>query len=109
MKKRLLLITVFLLSACLLMTASIWAEDENHFWGYPGDTWTVTNPTDAAVPLESIYRMAYVITDASGNVTARATAAVSSTSPSIPAGGKAILMNWDKDYNNQVEELPKKP
>ena len=73
MKKRIVLVAVLALLLSFAPGAPVWADDENTvFWGFPGDTWTISNPTDEVITLGSeLYNHTYVITDADGNVTDR--------------------------------------
>ena len=99
MKRRKVLLAAFSLLLCLMMAIPAWADGEKtSFWGFPGETWTISNPTEEEISIGSESSgTTYVITDAAGNVTERVMNA-SWKSPSIPAGGKAIVMNWQKQY-----------
>ena len=97
MRKRSFLTAACMLLLCLMMGTAVYAAGgTTHILnGYPGDTWTVENPTTYNITLPSLTGYSYVITDASGLVKSRSINP-SGSSVSIPAGGKAILMNWEQ-------------
>ena len=101
MKKHLVIILASLL-IILMMGVSVWAaSDTVNFWPLPGESWTLSNPTDEDIAVNTRTNcpgLAYVITDAEGYVTARTAKDNSSKSPVIPAGGKAIIMNRGLGY-----------
>ena len=106
MRKICTLLAIGLLLLCLAPCAPVWALDDgmSYFWGFPGDTWTISNPTDSDIKLEDrqFSGYSYVITDSEGLVQERVPNA-QWKEPVIPAGGKAIVMNWQKQYAMQLD------